>query len=118
MRHALLAAAALFAALAWTAHASDAGRGKILYEARCGGCHAESVHGRAKREATDFQAVRAWVRRWGENLGLKWTDDEISDVAAYLNGRYYRYACPPAVCQASGSLDTGSPVARLDGRFR
>lgn len=120
MRHALLTATALAAALAWPTHApgADAQRGKALYEARCGGCHAESVHGRPKREAADFAAVRSWVRRWGDNLGLRWTDEEVADVAAYLNGRYYRYSCPPADCQASGSRATGSPVATLDGRIR
>lgn len=120
MRHALLTATALAAALALTAPArgADVPRGKALYEARCGGCHAESVHGRAKREAKDYQAVRSWVRRWGDNLGLRWTDEEVADVAAYLNVRYYRYSCPPADCQASGSRHTGIPVARLDDRLR
>ncbi len=120
MRFAPLAAIALAAALAPPGHASgaDTQRGKALYEARCGGCHAESVHGRAKREAADYQGVRSWVRRWGDNLGLKWTDVEVADVTAYLNGRYYGYSCPPADCQASGSREAGSTVARLDGRSR
>lgn len=120
MRIAVLAAIAFAAALAAPARSSgaDTVRGRALYEGRCGGCHAESVHGRARREAKDYAEVRAWVRRWSENLGLRWADHEITDVAVYLNGRYYRYACPPADCQASGRLGEGPPVASLDDRFR
>jgi len=107
-------------ALAWAgaAPAADRERGRILYEARCGGCHAESVHGRAKRVATDFEAVVGWVRRWSGSLGLGWTDDEVRGVAAHLNARYYRFACPPADCRATGSRDAGGPRYALDGRSR
>lgn len=79
--------------------AADADRGRELYESRCGECHSESVHGRAKREATDFKDVRRWVSRWRDNLGLRWGDDEIDDVSVYLNDTYYRYPCPREVCK-------------------
>jgi mono/diheme cytochrome c family protein len=120
MRPALLAAPALAALLAWPfpAAAGDLERGRVLYESRCGGCHAESVHGRAKRDASSYAEVRAWVRRWSGNLGLGWSEEEVADVAAYLNGRYYGFACPPAECRATGRLGKDSPVAALDGRVR
>lgn len=115
--HSAIALAAATLAWAVATPAADADRGRILYEARCDGCHAESVHGRDKRVATDFEAVRGWVRRWSANLGLKWTDDEVGDVAAHLNARYYRFACPPADCKATGSRGDGARFA-LDGRSR
>lgn len=93
---------------------ADAGRGGVLYEARCGECHSESVHGRKKRVATDFNDVRRWVNRWNESLGLRWGDEEIDDVAVYLNNTYYRYACPPQVCKVV-SLAPGSD-RRLPGQ--
>lgn len=104
------AAALLAGALAWASvvTAADAQRGRILYEARCEGCHSESVHGREKRAATDFESARSWVRRWGANLGLGWTDEDVNDVTAYLNGRYYRFSCPPTVCKATGQIDNDS----------
>lgn len=86
------------------ARAADAERGRALYEMRCLACHSESVHGRAKRVATDFEDVRAWVRRWNEHLGLRWTSDEIDDVAVHVNSTYYRYKCPPQVCSAISRL--------------
>ena len=102
MRPAPLAAIAFCFLLAWPASAADAQRGRALYETGCTGCHAESVHGRAKRVATDFDSVRAWVRRWGANVGLAWTDDDVLDVTVHLNDRYYRFRCPATVCKATG----------------
>jgi mono/diheme cytochrome c family protein len=119
MRPAAALAAIAFCALAASpAAAADAQRGRVLYEGACMGCHAESVHGRQKREATDFESVRRWVRRWAANLGLKWTDEELADVAAHLNERYYRFACPPADCRATGSRDEATRRAALDARGR
>ncbi|HEY4998217.1 MAG TPA: hypothetical protein VII36_03695 [Usitatibacter sp.] len=82
-----------------SASGADAERGAALYEARCGDCHSESVHGREKRVARDFGEVRKWVSRWNENLGLRWGDEELDDVSVYLNNTYYRYTCPPQVCK-------------------
>jgi mono/diheme cytochrome c family protein len=110
--HALLAmlAAALIASAPVTA-AADSERGRGLYETRCGNCHSHSVHGREKREARDFEAVRGWVRRWSGNLGLAWTDDDINDVSEHLNALYYRYPCPTHICRATGRGPGSSPLA-------
>lgn len=118
-----IAATAVIAAFAMLlvprgASGADAARGAILYEARCGECHSESVHGRTKRVAADFDDVRRWVKRWNENLGSRWGDEEIDDVTFYLNKAYYRYACPPRICKIV-SLGPGAPSdqpARLSAR--
>jgi mono/diheme cytochrome c family protein len=99
---AILVIAAFAASLllvAQRATPAEAARGQALYEAKCSGCHSESVHGRRNRAAGDFDSVRRWVARWSDNLGLRWDAGEIDDVAAYLNGRYYRYPCPPDACK-------------------
>jgi mono/diheme cytochrome c family protein len=88
-------------ALALPAPAAEIARGQALYDARCGGCHTESVHGRLKRQATDFDAVRGWVVRWNTNLKLQWDRDQVDDVAAYLNLTYYKFACPPSICKVA-----------------
>lgn len=90
------------------AESAEIARGQALYTASCASCHAESVHGRRNRAATDFDSVRRWVARWSDNLGLRWDADEIDDVAAYLNQRYYKYPCPPDVCKVV-SLQTRLP---------
>jgi hypothetical protein len=30
---------------------------------------------------------------------LRWGAEEIEDVTLYLNGTYYRFACPPPACK-------------------
>jgi mono/diheme cytochrome c family protein len=101
---------AFLLACAGTATAADAERGRTLYSARCDGCHAESVHSRQKRAAAEFDAIRGWVRRWSLNLGLKWSEEEIDDVSAWLNARYYRFPCPPATCTTTGHDSAKSPA--------
>jgi len=89
------------------ASGADAVRGAALYDLRCGGCHSESVHGRAKRVATDFEDVRRWVNRWNATLALRWAVEEVEDVTLFLNATYYRYPCPPTVCKVVST--TGRP---------
>jgi hypothetical protein len=108
-----VAFAASAAALACShAEGADAARGRTLYELNCGGCHSESVHGRSKRVAADFAAVRAWVSRWAGSLGLPWSAEEIDDVTLDLNGRYYRYPCPPETCRVVSLAPTLAPPRR------
>ena len=81
------------------ASGADAERGRDLYDSRCASCHSESVHGRKKRVATDFNDVRRWVARWSGSLALQWGEEEIDDVTLYLNNAYYRHPCPPSACK-------------------
>jgi hypothetical protein len=78
--------------------AADAAHGRALYEARCGGCHDRSVHARTVRAARSFDEVRGYVVNWDRQIGRLWRDEEVDAVTRYLNERYYRYPCPPAVC--------------------
>ena len=96
---AFMVAIVIIVAATRSASAADTQRGLALYESRCSTCHAESVHGRKNRVAKDFDAVRGWVARWSDNLRLGWSAEEIEDVTAYLNRKYYRYPCPPDVCK-------------------
>ena len=100
-----------FGSIAFAASAADADRGKLLYEARCDGCHDQSVHTRGRKAATDFDEVRNYVQRWNINLGGAWGEEEIMDVAIYLNGKFYFYKCPETVCKVTSQ--TGSPLVAL-----
>ena len=87
------AAFALFAVLllpAAPAPAQDAGRGKLLYETHCGGCHYERVHDRLRTKIRDLADLRAEVARWAPQTKRKFTDDELADVVEYLNVSHYR----------------------------
>ena len=103
----LLVTAAL--ALPLATLAADPDRGRDLYELRCQGCHAESVHARARRVARSFDEVRGWVARWNASLTLGWTAEEIDDVTVHLNTRYYRYPCPVTVCKVVSQAAPAAP---------
>jgi mono/diheme cytochrome c family protein len=87
--------AAFFAA---SASAGNADRGELLYNARCVGCHTESVHNRAARKALTIVGIKSQVKRWNAFLEGAWGEREINDVTTYLNDLYYHYPCTPEVC--------------------
>lgn len=102
-------------AAAATATAADPERGRMLYETRCDVCHGSGVHLRASRNANNFEAIRAQVRRWDRELGATWTREEIDDVTVYLNDRFYLFPCPENTC---GNVRGGNAAAaqRIAGK--
>jgi mono/diheme cytochrome c family protein len=77
-------------------------RGELLYENHCGACHTTQMHWRQQRAATDWASLRVLVRRWQGTAQLNWSDDEIDDVARFLNTRFYRYEEPPRRLSRAG----------------
>lgn len=73
------------------AQAADADRGQLLYENHCTTCHASTVHVRSKHKARTVEEIGAQVRRWSEELGLTWTEEDVAVVRRFLNARYYGY---------------------------
>lgn len=103
------AALALGAGLAWSAQPpADPARGRMLYEARCGACHSESVHNDASRKARSLNEVRARVANFAAQLKVGWSPREVDDVAVHLNERYYRFPCDAPLCL------NGPPPVRLN----
>jgi len=66
-------------------------RGELLYSTHCIACHTAKVHWRDKKLAKDWVSLNAQVRRWQGNAELKWSDDDIAEVARYLNASHYHY---------------------------
>ena len=66
-------------------------RGELLYSTHCNACHTSEVHWRKQKLATDWSSLKAQVRRWQANIGLVWSEEEITDVARYLNAAYYDF---------------------------
>lgn len=71
--------------------AADPGRGEGLYENHCTGCHDSVAHERENRKAGSPDELRAWVTQWSQHLELGWSAEDRDDVAAWLNGRFYRF---------------------------
>ena len=98
-RAGFLAVFASFAIHASPAQVADAKRGKVLYETHCVACHTTQAHWRDGRVVRSWGELVAQVDRWQKNAGNSWRPADVEDVAAYLNGRYYKLPCPAAGCQ-------------------
>jgi mono/diheme cytochrome c family protein len=69
-------------------------RGELLYTTHCVACHNARVHWRDKRLATNWKSLRAQVRRWQGVQKLRWKEEDIAEVARYLNTFYYNFPSP------------------------
>jgi len=69
----------------------EASRGELLYSTHCEGCHNLDVHWRDKRVVTDWASLRLEVRRWQDVAGAGWGNEDIEEVARYLNALFYRF---------------------------
>lgn len=65
--------------------------GKALHDANCISCHDSAVYTREDRKIGDFPKLLAQVRRCDANLGSRLFDEDIEQVADYLNQAYYRF---------------------------
>jgi cytochrome c553 len=71
--------------------AADLDNGKTLVDGNCTKCHDERVYTRPDRRVSTLDGLNKQVTRCEQSLGLKWFDDDITDVAAYLNKTYYHF---------------------------
>jgi mono/diheme cytochrome c family protein len=107
-----LAAAACLCAAALAQTGTQATRGELLYSTHCIACHTTQVHWREQKLAWDWATLSQQVRRWADIAGLGWSDEEIVDVARYLNATYYRFE----ITTVTGRVAPGPPsrTARAD----
>jgi len=84
----------LLAALATSAQAQDAGRGKELYQTHCLGCHYERIHKRdpARSLVRTLPQLRVEVGRRAEQTKQRLSVEDVDDIAEYLNQSHYRLA--------------------------
>jgi len=66
-------------------------RGELLYATHCSACHTSKIHWREQKLATDWNGLKVQVRRWQASIGLSWSEEEITDVAHYLNAIHYGF---------------------------
>ncbi len=75
------------------ASAPDTSRGRLLYENSCSACHTTQPHWRSQRLVSSWTGLVAQVTRWQGIAGLRWSGDEIRDVAFFLNEQFYHLPC-------------------------
>lgn len=74
--------------------AADVAAGEQLHDKFCGQCHGTEVYTREDRKMNDYAALEQQVRRCEQNIGLKWFEEDIENVTAYLNQNYYKFDTP------------------------
>ena len=90
----IIAVCLAFLGVCPTVHAqNEQGRmlGELLYSTHCSTCHSVEIHWRAKSLSSDWSSLKAQVWRWQLNIGLGWSEDEVTDVTRYLNDVYYNF---------------------------
>lgn len=73
------------------AFAANVENGKKLYTERCGGCHDTKVHTRPNRIIHTYEDLVNRVRFCDNAAKAGLTEDEIYDVAEYLNDTFYKF---------------------------
>lgn len=76
--------------MAHAAGISDVERGRALYENHCVVCHGRSVHGRPGRTAPSHAELRQIIVQWQDAERLRWSEQDIVDVTAFLERVVYR----------------------------
>lgn len=76
--------------LAGAAQAQPSSRGQLLYDNHCIACHSTQMHWRDKKLVADWASLKVQVRRWQATAQLNWSEDDIDDVARFLNDAFYK----------------------------
>ena len=100
----LLLAAFAAAPATW---AADPQRGRLLYETFCYHCHISAIHYRVPARADSWGALLGQVALWQGEMGLGWSRDEVTDVAAWLDRIYYQLADAPGRERNGGDRAAG-----------
>jgi mono/diheme cytochrome c family protein len=81
--------------------ATAQGRGELLYATHCSACHTVQLHWRASKAVTDWTSLRSEVRKWQGEAKLAWGEDDVLDVARYLNDNIYHFVLPSATAMTT-----------------
>jgi hypothetical protein len=71
--------------------AVDIKNGKTLHNENCLRCHNESQYTRENRIVNSFDELRTRISDCELMAEMAWFDEEIDDVAAYLNDYFYHF---------------------------
>ena len=83
--------AATLAAAPLLSMAADVEHGKTLQQENCMKCHDDSIYTRNDRKINSRAMLDQQVRHCEQALGLQWFNEDVDDVAAYLNDNFYNF---------------------------
>jgi mono/diheme cytochrome c family protein len=62
-----------------------------LHQEHCIKCHGSEVYTRADRKVTSLAGLGSQVRQCETALSLRWFDEDIDEMTAFLNERFYHF---------------------------
>jgi cytochrome c553 len=68
----------------------DVARGETLHE-KCLNCHGTRLYEPDKRKIKSLKALRKDVKRWGTYYAPALSDQEVEDITAWLNEKFYKF---------------------------
>ena len=75
--------------------AADAERGRRLHDEQCTRCHDAGMYTRQQRIVKSYAALRERVQQCELAAELMWFEEDVDDVAAYLDREFYHFADEP-----------------------
>ena len=91
---------------------TESTRGELLYSTHCISCHSTQLHWREKKVAKNWATLKAEVDRWQNVSGLGWREEDVTDVARYLNALYYDFPTPVAARSSTADAANRRPAGR------
>ncbi len=77
---------------------ADIKHGEELHKSNCTTCHisimggdGSGIYTRENKRIESYPALRKQVNRCRDSLGVLWPEDDVNDVANYLNTKYYKF---------------------------
>jgi mono/diheme cytochrome c family protein len=81
-----------------TAQGADSGAGQTFHQNHCLSCHGSLMGGnpaliytRPERRVRSLDALNAQVRRCMGTLSVPWSANDVANVSAFLNARFYKF---------------------------
>ncbi|MEN9432510.1 MAG: hypothetical protein RLZZ422_99 [Pseudomonadota bacterium] len=68
--------------------------GQAIHDKNCISCHDSSAYSRLDRRVANYSELLAQVRRCNGNLAERLYDEELQEIALYLNKTYYSFNQP------------------------
>jgi cytochrome c2 len=72
-------------------YAEDFRRGQNLYDDHCDVCHESFTHPGKDHHVKSLSDLRKRIAAWAAHTGLEWDEEDVNDVAYYLNTTYYHF---------------------------
>lgn len=91
MKTQLIISTACLLLAVFNTQAADIKNGNALHNESCLACHTTAKYTADNRKVVDLASLTSRVKRCDFSLGTQWFDDDIADVAAYLNHDFYKF---------------------------